>query len=457
MMEKYNLNLLFSNQKSFFASQKTKEVAFRKANLLKLKSTILDNENEIYSGLFLDLHKSKEESFFTELGLVLNEIDLFVSHLNSWASDKSVFSPLYLLPSSSYIRYDPLGVCLNIVPFNYPFQLTLLPLVAAIGAGNCAIIKGSEQTPNTNKIIAKIISFCFDPCYVCFIEGDKNVSEDLVRLPFDLIFFTGSTTVGKKVMAAAAENLTPVILELGGKSPCIVDNTADLALAARRIVWGKLINSGQTCIAPDFLIVHNSIVKDFLILLVKEIELLYSLDSSTSPFYGRIINMVAYERLVNLIEEKEIYYGGKSDKSNLYLSPTILYPVSLDCKAMQEEIFGPILPVLTFEKDSDLDTLYPKEKPLSLYLFGNNSWAQKILDRFPSGGACINDTVIHFSNKNLPFGGVGASGMGNYHGKAGFLAFSHQRGVVRSYNWIDLAFRYPPYSLFKWIKKLFRL
>ena len=457
MVEKYALNLLFSNQKSFFASQKTKEIAFRKAHLLKLKSAILNNENKIYSGLFLDLRKSQEECFFTEVGLVLNEIDLFVSNLNSWASDKSVFSPLFLLPSSSYIKYDPLGVCLNIVPFNYPFQLTLMPLVAAVGAGNCAIVKGSEHTPNTNKIIAKIISFCFDPSYVCFIEGDKKVSEDLVRLPFDLIFFTGSTTVGKKVMAAAAENLTRVILELGGKSPCIVDNTADLTLAARRIIWGKLINSGQTCIAPDFLIVHNSIVNDFLILLVKEIELLYGLDSSTSPYFGRIINKAAYDRLIYMIEETEIYYGGNSNKSSLYISPTILYPVSLNSKAMQEEIFGPILPVLTFEKDSDLDTLYPKEKPLSLYLFGNNSWAQKILNHFPSGGACINDTVIHFSNKNLPFGGVGTSGMGNYHGKAGFLAFSHQRGVVRSYNWIDLAFRYPPYSLFKWIKKLFRI
>lgn len=455
-MEILSLDDLISAQKRLFSSQKTKNIAFRKAQLIKLKSAILAHEDEIYSSLFLDLHKPKEESFFTEVGLVLNEIDLFVSNLNFWASDKSAFSPLYLFPSTSYIKYVPLGVCLNIVPFNYPFQLAFLPLVAAIGAGNCAIVKGSEHTPNTNKIIAKIISFCFDPCYVCFIEGDKNVSEKLVGLPFDLIFFTGSTTVGKKVMAAAAKNLTPVILELGGKSPSIVDKTADIALAARRIVWGKFINAGQTCIAPDFLIVHNSIVNEFLPLLVKEIAGLYSADSSTSPYFGRIINPLAFDRLIGLLENAEIHHGGKSDKSSLYISPTILYPVSLNSKAMQEEIFGPILPVLTFEKDSDLDSLYPKEKPLSLYLFGNNSWSQKILNRFPSGGACINDTVIHFSNKNLPFGGVGASGMGNYHGKASFLAFSHQRGVVRSYTWIDLAFRYPPYFLFKWIKKVFR-
>lgn len=455
-MEKYDIKLLFSIQKALFSSQKTKEIAFRKAHLLKLKSAILEYEDEIYSGLFLDLHKSKEESFFTEVGLVLNEIDLFVSHLNSWASDKSVFSPLYLLPSTSYIKYDPLGVCLNIVPFNYPFQLTFLPLVAAIGGGNCAMVKGSEHTPNTNKIIAKILSSCFETDYVCFIEGDRNVSEKLVGLPFDLIFFTGSTAVGKKVMAAAAENLTPVILELGGKSPCIVDKTANLALAARRIVWGKFINAGQTCIAPDFLIVHSSIINDFLLLLVKEIEGLYSADSSISPYFGRIINPLAFDRLVGLLKDAEIYYGGKSEKSNLFISPTILYPVSLDSPAMQEEIFGPILPVFTFEDDLELDTLYSKDKPLSLYIFGENSWARKILNRFPSGGACINDTVIHFSNKNLPFGGVGSSGMGHYHGKAGFLAFSHQRGVVRSLNWIDLTFRYPPYSLFKWIKKLFR-
>lgn len=456
-MEKYEIKLLFSNQKALFSSQKTKEIAFRKTHLLKLKSAILEYEDEIYSSLFLDLHKSKEESFFTEVGLVLNEIDLFVSNLSAWASDKSVLSPLYLLPSTSYIKYDPLGVCLNIVPFNYPFQLTFLPLVASIGAGNCSMVKGSEHSPNTNKIIAKIIASCFEPNYVCFIEGDKNVSEELVHLPFDLIFFTGSTVVGKKVMAAAAENLTPVILELGGKSPCILDKSANLALAARRIVWGKFINAGQTCIAPDFLIVHNSIIDDFLLLLVKEIELLYSKNSITSSYYGRIINSTAFEKLVNLLDEKEIYFGGQIDKSKLYISPTILYPISLDCKAMQEEIFGPILPVLTFEEDADLDTLYPKEKPLSLYLFGDNSWAKKILTRFSSGGACVNDTVVHFSNKNLPFGGVGASGMGNYHGKSGFLAFSHSRGIVRSYNWIDLTFRYPPYGLFKWIKKLFRL
>lgn len=456
-MEELTLNTIFSAQKAFFLGQKTKDIVFRKAQLKKLKSAILEYEDEIYSGLFLDLHKSKEESFFTEVGLVLNEIDLFVSKLDSWASDKSVFSPLYLLPSASYIKYDPLGVCLNIVPFNYPFQLTFLPLVAAIGAGNCAMVKGSEHTPNTNKIIANIIASCFEPSYFCFIEGDRNVSEELVRLPFNLIFFTGSTAVGKKVMAAAAENLTPVILELGGKSPCIVDKTADIGLAARRIVWGKFINAGQTCIAPDFLIVHNSIIDDFLLLLVKEIELLYSKNFITSPYYGRIINSTAFEKLVNLLDEKEIYFGGQIDKSKLYFSPTILYPISLDCKAMQEEIFGPILPILTFDNDSDLDKYYPKEKPLSLYLFGDNSWARKILNRFPSGGACINDTVIHFSNKNLPFGGVGSSGMGHYHGKSGFLAFSHQRGVVRSYNWIDLTFRYPPYRLFKWIKKLFRL
>lgn len=456
MMEKYDLKLLFSNQKALFSSQKTKEIAFRKTNLLKLKSAILEYEDEINSGLFLDLYKSKEECFFTEVGLVLNEIDLFVSHLNSWASDKSVFSPLYLLPSRSYIKYDPLGVCLNIVPFNYPFQLALLPLVSAIGAGNCIVVKGSELTPNINKVIAKIISSSFDPNYVCFIEGDKTVSQELVRLPFDLIFFTGSATVGKKVMAAAAENLTPVILELGGKSPCILDKSANLALAARRIVWGKFINAGQTCIAPDFLIVHRSIINDFLLQLVKEIEGLYGADTSTSPYFGHIINPLAFDRLVGLLKDAEIYYGGKFNKTDLFISPTILYPVSLHSQVMQEEIFGPILPVLTFENDSELDSLYPKEKPLSLYVFGENSWARKILNRFPSGGACINDTVIHFSNKNLPFGGVGASGMGHYHGKSGFLAFSHQRGVVRSFNWIDLTFRYPPYSLFKWIKKLFR-
>lgn len=455
-MEEKTQNSIFYDQKLFFSSQKTKDIDFRKQQLGKLKSAILANEEDIYTSLFLDLHKSKQESFFTEVGLVLNEIDLFISKLNSWSSEKSVFSPFYLLPSRSYIQYNPLGICLIIVPFNYPFQLAFLPLVAAIGAGNCAIVKGSEHTPHTNKVIHKIISTCFDSNYVCFIEGDKAVSEELVRLPFDLIFFTGSTTVGKKVMAAAAENITPVILELGGKSPCIVDKTANLTIAARRIAWGKFINAGQTCIAPDYLIVHNDIVGDFLPILTSEIEKFYTNDSTESPFYGRIINDIAWERLKRMLNENEIYYGGKSDMSNLYISPTILYPISPDSPSMSQEIFGPILPVLIFENDRDLESLYPKEKPLSLYVFGSSSWARKILARFPSGGACINDTVVHFSNKNLPFGGVGASGMGHYHGKAGFLAFCHSRGIVRSYNWIDLTFRYPPYKLFNWIKSVFR-
>jgi aldehyde dehydrogenase (NAD+) len=454
-MEEININSLFSIQKSFFSTQKSRPINFRLEKLRLLKKSILTFEEEIYAALYADLKKSKEESFFSEIGIVLNELDYFISKLNSWSKPTRVSTPIFLLPSKSYIQYDPLGLCLIIAPFNYPFQLALLPLIGAIGSGNCAIVKGSEHTPNTNEVLKKIFS-SFDSDHLAFLCGDAEQSRELVKLPFDKIFFTGSTAVGKKVLAAAAENLTPVVLELGGKSPCIVDKSADIKLSARRIVWGKFMNAGQTCIAPDFVLVHTSVHDALINAMIKEIEELYGVDSSLSPHYGKIIHEKAWDRLVDLIDENKVKYGGKFDKSTLFISPTILDNVEINDKCMREEIFGPILPILTYENEEDLPIFLSKEKPLAMYVFGSISWAQSIINKFPSGGACINDTMIHFSNSKLPFGGIGASGLGHYHGYTSFLCFSHQRSIMQSFTWIDLFFRYPPFRHFALIKHLFR-
>lgn len=454
-MEEININSLFSNQKAFFSTQESRLINFRLKKLRLLKKTILTFEEEVYAALYADLKKSKEESFFSEIGIVLNELDLFISKLNSWSKPTRVSTPIFLLPSKSYIQYDPLGLCLIIAPFNYPFQLALLPLIGAIGGGNCAIVKGSEHTPNTNEVLKKIFS-SFDSDHLAFLCGDAEQSRELVKLPFDKIFFTGSTAVGKKVLAAAAENLTPVVLELGGKSPCIVDKSADIKLTARRIVWGKFMNAGQTCIAPDFVLAHISVHYALINAMIKEIEELYGVDSSLSPHYGKIIHEKAWDRLIDLIDENKVKYGGKFDKSTLFISPTILDNVEINDKCMREEIFGPILPILTYENEEDLPIFLSKEKPLAMYVFGSISWAQSIINKFPSGGACINDTMIHFSNSKLPFGGIGASGLGHYHGYNSFLCFSHQRSIMRSFTWIDLFFRYPPFRYFAPIKHLFR-
>lgn len=431
-------------------------IEYRKLQLKNLKTSILKYENEIYESLYLDLKKAEQEVFFTELGIVLNEIDYFLSNLDRWSRNQYVATPFYLFSSSSHIRYEPRGVCLILVPFNYPFQLCFLPLIGAIGAGNSCIIKGSEKTPHTNKVMAKIIENCFSSHYVCFLDGSIELSAQLVGFPFDLIFFTGSGHTGRKVMKAAAENLTPVILELGGKSPCIVDSSANLKLAAKRIVWGKFINAGQTCIAPDFLVVHKSILDLLLPLIIDEIENLFGTDASQSPYYGKIIDLPAYERILELIDENKVVYGGKVKKEELFISPTILVDIDITLAIAQEEIFGPLLPIWTFDTMDDLKQILPKESPLALYVFGSAEWSNIILDTFSSGGACINDVLIHASNKKLPFGGVGKSGIGNYHGHKSFLAFSHERSILEASTWLDLVFRYPPYPFYPWIKKLFR-
>jgi aldehyde dehydrogenase (NAD+) len=337
---------------------------------------------------------------------------------------------------------------LIIAPWNYPFQLALCPLIAAVSAGNSIVLKPSELTPHTSSLIAEIISNVFDKNHVEVIEGGVEVSENLLSQRWDYIFFTGSVAVGKIVYKAAAEHLTPITLELGGKNPCIIDETADLKLAAKRIVWGKFINAGQTCIAPDYLLVHDSIKLEFIEHLKQEITNAYGENPQLSPDFTRIINTRNWERLLNLIEPEKVVFGGQSNKENSYLAPTLIDEPSLDSEVMKEEIFGPILPILTYENESELDAIISKyEKPLSLYVFTTkNNFAEKIIQKFSFGGGCINDTVIHFSNNRLPFGGVGHSGIGAYHGKMSFDTFSHKKAIVKKANWLDLPLRYAPYK-----------
>ncbi|MDE3183919.1 MAG: aldehyde dehydrogenase [Bacteroidota bacterium] len=441
--------------RNFYASGKTKNIDFRIRQLKNLKAGIKKFEPEITKALWEDLHKSKEEAYLTEISIVLQEIDLHLKNLKNWGRPSKVPTPIYLKPSSGKIIYDPLGVALIIAPWNYPFQLLFYPLVGAISAGCCAIMKPSEFSPHISKLSEKMVKEIFEEDYISVAQGHQETGEALLHQRFDVIFFTGSSNVGKIVMKAAAEYLTPVILELGGKSPCIVDGSANIDIAAKRIAWGKVINAGQTCIAPDYLLVHESVKAKLLEKLAEAFNKMLGSSMRQSEHYGRIVNERAFKRLIQLLEGENIWWGGKFDEESLFISPTILDNVKPDSPIMQEEIFGPLLPVITFkEMDEALDLINSKEKPLALYYFGEEKKGEDVLSKTTSGGACINDTLMHISNHNLPFGGVGQSGLGKYHGKASFLAFSNQRAVVTTPTWIDVPFKYPPYKLFKLIKKI---
>ncbi|QAA83268.1 aldehyde dehydrogenase [Aequorivita sp. H23M31] len=445
---------LITEQKAFFATHQTKDIEFRLAQLRKLKDAILQNQKNIEDALYKDLHKSPEEVFLTEISLVLSEIDNHIKYLKKWAKPKKVPTPIHLQPSSSKIIYEPLGVALIIAPWNYPFQLLFNPLVGSISAGCCAVLKPSPDASNIAKVMEEIISETFDSNYISVIQGGRETNTILFAQKFDIIFFTGSPKVGRVVMKAASENLIPVILELGGKSPCIVDRDADLAIAAKRIIWGKLINAGQTCIAPDYLFVHSSIKDELLNKIKSNILLMYGENIKESRFYPRIINESAFKRLSGLLDEGKIFYGGEGDLEDLFFPPTIIDEVKPHFKIMQEEIFGPILPVMTYENlDEPLEYINKNEKPLAFYYFGGNKKARKVLTKTSSGGACINDVLLHIGNHNMPFGGVGNSGMGSYHGRESFLAFSHKRAVLTSPTWFDLSLKYVPFKHFKWIKK----
>lgn len=446
---------LVSQQGAFFSTHQTKDIGFRLTQLHTLKQVILDYQVQIEEALWQDLHKSPEESYLTEISIVISEINHHIKRLKKWAKPKRVSTPIHLFPSSSKIIYEPLGLVLIVAPWNYPFQLVMNPLVGAISAGCCAVLKPSPDASNIAKVMEEMIAKTFDPNYISLVQGGRETNTILFAQRFDLIFFTGSPTVGKVVMKAAAEHLTPVILELGGKSPCIVDADADITVAAKRIAWGKLINAGQTCIAPDYLFVHQSVKDELLKKIASSFKEMYGEEIKQNRFYPRIITDGAFERLSGLLKQGEIHTGGEVDASERFISPTIIDAVSPDFAIMQEEIFGPILPVMSFEHINEaIDYINKQEKPLAFYYFGKNKKAKEILSKTSSGGACINDTLMHIVNHNLPFGGVGNSGIGNYHGHTSFLAFSNKRAVVSTPTWLDLPMKYAPFKYFKFLKKI---
>ncbi len=424
------------------------EIAFRKESLKKLLHNIIENEGAIIKALYDDFKKPAFEAVLTETNYVISDLKETIKNIDSWTKPKKVFASLLNFPSSDYIYSEPYGNVLILSPWNYPFQLALCPLVSAVAAGNKVTLKPSELTPNTSNIISKIITETFAAKDVEVITGDATIAQQLLNQRWDYIFFTGSVAVGKIVAKAAAENLTPVTLELGGKSPCIVDETANLELSARRIVWGKIINAGQTCVAPDYILVHHKMKDTFVKFLIQEIEKALGTNPEESPDFARIINLKNWQRQLSLLENQTILFGGQSNKETLYLAPTLLDEPKMDSLVMKEEIFGPILPILSYESKSDIEKIILSfEKPLSLYLFSQNkSFIDEVLQKYSFGGGCINDTVIHLVNNRLPFGGVGNSGMGAYHGKLSFDIFSHKKAIVKRGTWLDLPLRYAPYK-----------
>jgi len=447
---------IFQSQKEFFNSHQTKDIAFRKDTLVKLKNLLKANEDQLYEAIYKDFRKGKFDTFLTELNLVYNEINFFLKNLKKLSKPKKVKTALSLQPGKSYIHYDSLGVTLIIGAWNYPYQLTLSPMVSAIAAGNTCIIKPSELPENTMHLLADLINNNFPSNYLYVVQGGIPETTELLKFRFDKIFFTGSPKVGKIVYEAAAKNLVPVTLELGGKSPAIVTKSADLEVAAKRLVWGKFLNGGQTCIAPDYLLVEES-VKPKLLQLMTE-KLLETNYSDGAEHYTSIINKRNFDRVLGLVDESKVIYGGKYNADSLYIEPTIMDNVTWEDPVMQEEIFGPVLPVMTYNNyDEVLNKIIEVEKPLAAYLFSNNEEEKdKLLKLVSFGGGCINDTLMHITSDYLPFGGVGNSGIGNYHGEFGFLTFSHQKSVIEKTNWGEPDWKYPPYTDKKmhWLKKV---
>ncbi|WP_396169155.1 aldehyde dehydrogenase [Flavobacterium sp.] len=434
-------------------------IDFRKETLTKLLNEVILHEKEIIEALYFDFKKPAFETVISETGYVIAELKQTIKNLNKWAKPKRVFPSLLNFPSKDYIYKEPYGRVLIISPWNYPFQLALCPLISAFAAGNQVVLKPSELTPKTSEIIEKIISKIFIKKDVNVVEGGIEVAQQLLSERWDYIFFTGSVTVGKIVAKAAAENLTPVTLELGGKNPCIIDETANLKLAAKRIVWGKFMNAGQTCIAPDYILIQKDMKSHFVTYLKKEITKAYGVDASQSPDYARIVNRKNWQRLVDMIEPEKVIFGSKSDIDNCYISPTVIEETSLDSDLMKDEIFGPILPILTYSTEKEIESIISKyEKPLAFYIFTENRiFSKQMIQKYSFGGGCVNDTMVHFSNKRLPFGGVGHSGMGAYHGILSFDTFSHKKSILIKSNFLDLPFRYAPYKdKLRTIKKVLR-
>lgn len=448
--------------RDYFASGATRGYAFRKEQLQKLQQAIRDHEKEIFNALYVDLKKSKEESFATETGLVQAEISYAIKHLKKWMQPKSIKTNLLNFPSATRIYREPLGVALIIGSWNYPFQLTIMPLIGAIAGGNCAVLKPSEVAPATSRVIANLIAATFPKEYISVYEGEGSevVPALMNAIRFDHIFYTGSAAVAKSIYEAAARELIPVTLELGGKSPAIVEKDADIKTAARRIVLGKFVNAGQTCVAPDYVLAHANIKKELLEELTKTTEKFFGENAAESHDYGRIVNERHFDKLISLLPQQEqIAFGGHHNLDELFLGPTILREVSTDDGLMQEEIFGPILPVISYrDRQEALETISLNPKPLSFYLFTNSKKNEKWwMERVSFGSGCINNTIWHLSNPNLPFGGVGGSGIGAYHGKYSFETFTHGKAVMKTPNWFDPNIKYPPFKgklgLFR---KLFR-
>lgn len=450
---------MLERQRAYFASGRTKPIAFRLEQLKKLRDSIQRHEQEVLEALRQDLHKSAFEGYATEVGLVYEELNGMKKHLRRWVKPKRRMPSIVHFPASGRIYREPYGSVLIMSPWNYPFQLTMMPLIGAIAAGNCAVVKPSAYAPHTADVVKTILEDCFDPAYVAVVLGGREENKHLLEEHFDYIFFTGSPTVGKVVMEAAAKHLTPVTLELGGKSPCIVDETADLPLAAKRIVWGKLLNAGQTCIAPDYLLVHEAVKEPFLAELNRQITAAFGAQPLDSEDLPKIINEKHFARLRGLMDSGTIVVGGQVNEQTLQIAPTVLDGVSWDSPIMQEEIFGPLFPVLTFENfDAMLQEITSRPKPLALYLFtASRAREKQTIDTVSFGGGTINDTIVHIASSTMPFGGVGNSGMGQYHGKASFETFTHPKTVVRRGTWLDIPLRYPPYgNRFQLLKKIMK-
>ena len=456
-----NIGMVLEKQRNYFNSGATRDLDFRIDKLSTLKRSIVKNEKQILEALWVDLHKSEFEAYATEIGIILDEINFAIKHLKSWSKTKKVRTPLTNFLSSSYIYSEPYGVSLIISPWNYPFQLLISPLIGSIAAGNCAMLKPSENSPSTTEVIIKVIEECFTEEFVCVVEpfGGKESSEALLKEEFDYIFFTGSVPVGKIVMEAASKHLTPVTLELGGKSPCIVDKDADVKLAAKRIAWGKFLNAGQTCVAPDYILVHQSVKVDLLTGIIGYIKEFFGENPANSNDFPRIINERQFDRLLGLLDRGNIVTGGEYSKIEKYIAPTIIDNVSWNDPIMLDEIFGPVLPILEFENlEEVIKMVNSRPKPLALYYFSTNKKNQeRIIEMISYGGGCINDTIMHVASPYLPFGGVGSSGMTAYHGKGSYDVFSHKKSVIKKSNLIDVKIRYAPYNdKIKLLKKLMK-
>jgi len=449
-MEKKEIQLILESQRTFFATGKTFDISYRLEILKKFKNLIIQHEQEIKDALWKDFHKPEFEVTATETGFVLKELNLTIRKLRKWSGEKRVKTPILHFIAHSFIVPQPYGQVLILSPWNFPFQLAFVPMVGALAAGNCVVVKMSRQVPATTAVMEKILGN-FPKELVTFLNGDHSVSEFLLNYKFDYIFFTGSCNIGKHVMQKAAENLTPVSLELGGKNPCVIAADARLEFAAKRVAWGKFLNAGQTCISPDYLIIHKKIKDKFLNLIKKEIESFYGENPYNSNSFARIINSTNVNRLSNLMMTGKIITGGMTDSEKCFVTPTVIKDVLPDDPVMKDEIFGPVLPVLDFENFSDVYRIIEMHpKPLATYIFTRDkSLAREFLQKTQSGSASINDTVIQIASPYLPYGGVGSSGLGRYHGKKTFETFSNMRTVMVKSNLLDIALRYPPYNKFK--------